>query len=113
MATASTFQPHKHPRDYKGRFAPQNRPQPPTLALTRIPDAWTDRAHPYTIVEPNGAPEGFFALCPPARGAIAFAYTAQEAITEMRCVLFDWAYLSLDLGHELPKLPALPSSVEQ
>ena len=117
MAAASRFQPPKHPRDHKGRFAPKGCPGPPTLASTpdleRFIDEWADRAHPHTTVEPNDAPEGFVALCPPARGAIAFGYTHREAITEMRSVLFDWAYFSLDLGQELPKLSTLPSSVEQ
>lgn len=117
MAAASTFQSHQQPRDDKGRFAPKDRLGPPTLALTpdleRFIDEWADRAHPHTAVEPICDPEGFVALCPPARGAIAFAYTHREAIDEMRSVLFDWAYFSLDLGEELPKLPELPSSVEQ
>ena len=117
MAAASRFQPPKHQRDHKNSFAAEDRPEPLTLALTpdleRFIDEWADRAHLHTTVEPNAAPEGFVALCPPARGAIAFAYTEQEAITEMRSVLFDWAYLSLGFGQELPKLPALPSSVGQ
>ena len=117
MAAASTFQPHKHPRDHKGRFVPRDRLGPPTLELTpdleRFIDEWADRAHPHTTVQPNCDPEGFVALCPPARGAISFGYSEQEAIDDMRSVLFDWAYFSLDLGQELPELPTLPSSVEQ
>ena len=112
MAAASMFQPHKHPRDHKGRFAPKDDLGPPTLVLTpdlkRFIDEWADRAHPHTTVESTRDPEGFVALCPPARGAIAFGYTEQEAVEEMRSVLFDWAHFSLDLGQELPTLPSLP-----
>ena len=117
MAAASRFQPRKHPRDHKDRSAPQDRLGPPTLALTpdleRLIDEWVDRAHPHTTVEPIDDPEGFVALCPPARGAITFAYTEQEAIDEMRDVLSGWAYFSLDSGQDPPKLPTPPSSVEK
>lgn len=114
MAAASGFQPHKPQRGREGRSASMDRPGPPTLVVTpdleRFIDEWVDRAHPHTVVEPIGDPEGFVALCPPARGAIAFAYTEQDATTDMRSVLAGWAYFSLDSGQELP---TLPSSVEQ
>ena len=113
MAPAARFQPHKHPRGHKDRSAPEDRLGPPTLALTpdleRFIDDWVDRAHPHTVVEPVGDPEGFVALCPPARGAIAFADTEQEAINEMRDVLSGWAYFSLDSGQNPPQLPPPPS----
>ena len=110
MGTTPTFQPHKHRRDIKGRFARQDRPEPPVAGLVpcteQVIDAWVDRAHPYTTVEPNGEPEGFVAVCPPAPGAFAFAETEQEALDDMRSVLIGWAHFSLADGQELPRLPS-------
>ena len=102
MAAASTFQPHKHPRDHRGRFVPRDRLGLPTLELTpgleRFIDEWADGAYPHSRVEPNCDLGGFVALCLPARGAIAFGHTEREAIDDMRSVLFDWVCFSLDLG---------------
>ena len=92
-------------------------PAEPSLTAAALPRAqlrpdheqlineWVDRAHPYTTVEANGEPEGFVGLCPPARGAITFADTEQEAIDDMRSCLFGWAYFSLGDGQGLPTLP--------
>ena len=117
MAAASRFQPHKPQRGREGRSASRDRPGPPTLVVTpdleRFIDEWVDRAHRHTVVEPIGAPEGFVALCPPARGAMAFADNERDATDDMRSVLAGWAYFSLDSGQELPTLPTPPASVEQ
>ncbi len=67
---------------------------------------WVDRAHPHTAVEQIDDPKGFVALCAPARGAIACGYSEQEAIDEMRSVLFGWAYFSVVFGQDLPTLPS-------
>ena len=74
-------------------------------------DQWVERAHPLITVEAIKDPEGFVALCPPARGAIAFGYSAQEAVDQMRDVLSGWAHFSLEDGCPLPALANdLPAS---
>ena len=89
------------------RGAPDGRPpiESPPSDQDQLIDKWVERAHPLTTVEAIKDPEGFVALCPPARGAIAFGYSAQEAIDEMRDVLSGWAYFSLEDGCPLPVLP--------
>ena len=90
----------------KRRGAPDDRPPIEShRSDQQLIDKWVERAHPLTTVEATKDPEGFVALCPPARGAIAFGYSAQEAIDEMRDVLSGWAYFSLEDGCPLPALP--------
>ena len=99
-----------------GRRTRRRAPDRPPIGSPRsdqeqLIDQWVERAHPLTTVEAIKDPEGFVALCPPARGAIAFGYSAQEAIDEMRDVLSGWAHFSLEDGCPLPALANdLPAS---
>ena len=106
MPTMPRFQPGKHRRASGRRFFREARPKTPAFvpapSQEQLIQDWVERAHRHTTVEAIGDPEGFVALCPPARGAIAFGYSAQEAIDEMRDVLSGWAYFSLEDGAPLP-----------
>ena len=76
----------------------------------RLINQWADRAHAYTTVEQTTDPKNFLADCAPASGAIVCGYSEQEAIDEMRSALFDWAYLNVMFGRDLPSLPGDPAT---
>ena len=74
----------------------------------RLISEWVESAHPHTTVEQTTDPKNFLADCPPARGAIICGDGEQEVFSEMRSVLFDWAYISVMFGRDLPPLPGDP-----
>ena len=99
---------------------------PPCISTATAPGGWSRGPLSASIAPPTSAAERRTSPASDGdqrnsselisgmnRRLVCGGYTHREAIDDMRSVLFDWAYFSLDLGQELPELPTLPSSVEQ
>lgn len=68
--------------------------------LNRLLSQWAEVAVSHAVVREINDPPGLIATVAGIDGAWGFAGTPEEALTELRSVLIDWARLKLEDGDE-------------